>query len=374
MSVEFDRKQLQSSAPAHDGIAGSGRADAEFAVGILGARAQINVPTATTLHFGQWLGWPDWLRDGTSIQGAGPLPKMITLADDLIIIGNIIDHADRYGLVERMLTTPRPVMGTAGVLSLMHAPDLGHALQTLARAINAQNPAIVITLEETDGEVSVCLTPPWPMGPLFEFSALTGFALISRAIEALSCADRAEMTLATRLCNVLEAQPVLAAFGCRIAPSDHAERLTFPAHWQPTPNPNYDPLLWAVAQSKIAALENITGESEDIARIRAIIARMLADENRVPRLKQISLALDLSSRTILRLLARHETSFHSLVEQERQAKAQLLIADCSISLGEAARLLGFTNMSSFGRSFRQWFGDTPGNVRKSGQNGMRVKT
>jgi len=42
-----------------------------------------------------------------------------------------------------------------------------------------------------------------------------------------------------------------------------------------------------------------------------------------------------------------------------------VIADQSISLAEAARALGFSDMSSFGRSVRNWFGETPGNLRKT---------
>lgn len=372
MSVELDQKQLQFAAPACGDFTASGRADAEFAIGMLGEMTRREVPTATTLHFGQWLGWPDWLRNGTTLQGSGPLPRMLTLADDLIIIGNIIDNADQFALIKRMLTAPRPVMGSTGVLSLLHAPDLGSALRMLVRAIAAQNPFVDIQLEETHDQVLICLAPPWPMGPLFQFSALAGLALIHRAIEALSCADPAEMTLETHLHDTPEAQAALAAFRCQLRSSADLQRLGFPKSWQATPNPDYDPILWAMAQAKITAVETATSEPEDVGRIRTAIAQMLADEQRVPRLKQISLALDMSSRTILRMLARHGTSFHQLVEQERKARALPLIADCSLSLSQAARLLGFTDMSSFGRSFRQWFGDTPGNVRKSWQNGTNA--
>lgn len=373
MTVELNRKHLHFSASSSVEFTASGRADAAFAIDMLGAKARLEVPTATTLHFGQWLGWPDWLRNGTTLQGSGPLPRTVTLADDLIIIGNIIDNADQFALVERMLTAPRPVMGSTGALSLLHAPDLNSALRTLVRAMAAQNPFVDIALEETHDQVFICLSPPWPMGPLFQFTAMTGLALIHRAIEALSCADPAEMTLETQLHDIPEASAALAAFRCQIRPSTGAQRLGFPIAWKASANPDHDPLLWAVAQTKIAALESMTGEPDDVAQIRAAIARMLADEHRVPRLKQISMALNMSSRTMLRQLSRHETSFHQLVEQERKARALPLIADCSMSLAEAARLLGFTDMSSFGRSFRQWFGDTPGNMRKAWQTGSQAR-
>lgn len=343
----------------------SGRADAELAIAMLGPKAHKLVPTATMLHFGQWLGWPEWLREGTSLTGEGPLPPVVSLADDLILTGNIIDRADCLSLVERMLTSPRPVMGTTGALSLLHAPDLGMALGSLVRAMAAQNPFVLVRLEENGDMAEVTFQPPWPMGPLFRFSAITGLALIYRAIESLHANDLAAMTLETQLHDAPEAQRLIAGFRCLIVPAAGAERLRFPRLWQSTANPHYEPMLWAVANNKLAALESETGEPEDVAMIRAFIIDMLLNEQRVPRLKQAAAHLDMSSRTIVRLLARHDTSFHGLVEQERKARALLVIADQSISLAEAARSLGFSDMSSFGRSFRNWFGDTPGNLRKA---------
>lgn len=359
------RRQLQASADMAFAPGQTGRGDAELAIRMLGAKALKHVPTATALHFGQWLDWPEWLREGTSITDPGPLPPTVTLADDLIIIGNIIDNADCLALVERMLTSPRPVMGTTGALSLMHAPDLGLALGSLVRAMAAQNPFVLIRFEERGDEAEIAFLPPWPMGPLFRFAAIAGCALIYRAIETLHCNDLAAMTLETQLHGAPEAQRLLAAFACRVASTGGAERLRFPRAWLATANPHHDPMLWAVARTKLASLENDTGEPENVAAIRAFIIHMLLHEQRVPRLKQVAAHLGLSSRTIVRLLARHDTSFHALVEQERKARALLVIADQSVSLAEAARALGFSDMSSFGRSFRNWFGDTPGNLRKS---------
>lgn len=353
------------SAATASGPAQSGRADAELAIAMLGPKARKLVPTATLLHFGQWLGWPDWLREGTSLDCQGPLPPMVSLADDLIMTGNIIDRADHLALVERMLTSPRPVMGTTGALSLLHAPDLGLALGSLVRAIAAQNPFLLVRLEGRDDIVEVTFIPPWPMGPLFRFSAIAGLALIYRAIESLHHNDLAAMTLETQLRDAPDAQRLIAGFRCGVAPAAEVERLRFPRRWLDTPNPHHDPMLWAVANNKLAALESESGEPEEVAMIRAFIVAMLLNEQRVPRLKQAAAALGMSTRTIVRLLARHDTSFHTLVEQERKARALLVIADQSISLAEAARSLGFSDMSSFGRSLRNWFGDTPGNLRKA---------
>jgi len=264
----LDRSFLRVPGDSADRLARSGQADAAFSIAMLGARAHKQVPTGAALHFGQWLGWPDWLREGTSLTEPGPLPPTVSVADELTIIGNIIDNADTLALVERMLTAPRPVLGTTAALSLLHAPDLGLALGSLLRAMLARPPYARIAIEEHEDTVAIAFLQPWPMGPLFRFLAIVGVTLIYRAIESAHCNDLADMTLETQLYGLPEAQPLLSRLQCRIAPATGAERLCFPRAWQAAPNLHHDPMLWAVARCKLAALENQTGEPEAVAAVR----------------------------------------------------------------------------------------------------------
>ena len=331
---------------------------------MLGSKSHMQVPTETVLHFGQWLGWPDWLRDGTTLTGSGPLPPTVPLGDGLIMIGNILDNSDYLALFERILTSPRPVMGSVAALQLLHAPDMGTALRSLVLAVATPNPWLLCWLTENEGTAEISVQPPWPMGPLFEFSALGGAPMFYRAIEAFHPDLLAEMVWETNFHDVPRAQRLLAGFRCRVAPSTGVERLRFPAAWLTTPNPHHDPMLWGVACAKLHALLIEIGEPGGVADIRTFIIQKLERERRVPRLKQAAAHLGISTRTIVRSLARQETSFHKLVEEERKARALALLADTSLPLAEVASALGFSDMSSFGRSFRNWFGDTPGNLRK----------
>jgi AraC-like DNA-binding protein len=359
------RGPFQPPAESAFGMDRTGREDAEFAIAMLGPKAAKLVPTATAMHFGQWLGWPDWLRDGTSLTGTGPLPPMVSLADDLILTGNLIDQADGFALVERMLFSPRPVMGTTGTLALLHAPDLGLALQVMVRAMAAQNPFLIIRIDDAGDAAQISFQPPWPMGPLFRFAAIAGIALFYRTVESIEAGDPAEMTLVTQLHDVPEAQPLLSRFRCRIELGKDAEILRWPRHWSAATNPHHDPLMWSMAQARMLEIEHGTGDPEIIQRLRAFIVDMLENEQRVPRLKQAAAHLGISSRSAVRLLARQDMKFRRLVEDERKKRALSVIADPSISLAEAAERLGFGDVSSFGRRVKQWFGDTPGNLRKS---------
>jgi AraC-like DNA-binding protein len=364
----FDRGGLEALRPSSEAdfaMERTGRADAEFAISMLGERARKRVLTAPLTQFAHWLGWPDELFEGTTITGRGALPATISLADALVFVGNVIDRADSFALVERLLFSQRPVLGTSWVLALLHAPNLGLAMQLLVRATAAQNPFMIICHDEAEETSQVSFKPAWPMGPLFRFVAIGAIALVYRAVESIEAGNPTEMTLVTRLHDVPQAQSLLARFRCRIEPGKDMEILRWPQHWSLMPNPYHDPLLWTMAQSKMLEIEPDTSDLETIHRVRDFIMDMLENEQRVPRLKQAAAHLDISIRSVERLLARNHTSFHSLVEQERKARAMAVIADPSLSLAEAAQRLGFGDVSSFSRWVKKSFGNTPNNLRKA---------
>lgn len=360
-----DKRSLQPPAAERAGPGRTVREDAEFAIAMMGARADTRVPTATLLHLGEWLGWPDWLRDGTSLAGAhGPLPAMISRADDILIMGNIVEHADTFALVEAMLTRARPALSLAGELAVLHGPDLGSSIRMVARGLAARNLWVLVEIAEREEEFAVILRPAWPTGDLFRSFALSALTLLQRSVVAYRGDRRGGMRVATQFHGHPAAQGALAAFGCRIEPAVDGEALRFPRDWLDEANPHFDPLVWDVACAKISALEGEVLGPEAIDPLRGFIVAQLDEMHRVPRLKQAAAHLGISTRTIVRSLAQQETSFHKLVEEERKARALALIADHSLPLADVATALGFSDMSSFGRSFRNWFGDSPGNLRK----------
>ena len=360
-----DKRSLQTSAGQTAVPARSAREDAQFVIAMMGARAVTRIPTATLQHLGEWLGWPDWLRAGTSLEGtSGPLPVMLSRADDILIMANIVENADIYALIEAMLTRPRPALSLAGELAVLHGPDLGSSIRMVARGLAARNLWVAVEARAHGEEFEIAVRPTWSMGVLFESFALCALTLLQRSVVAYRGERLSGMRIMTRRHDHPSAQAALAAFGCEIVPANEAEALRFPRAWLSESNPYFDPLVWDVACAKLAALENEVMATDASDPLRDFIVEQLEQMRRVPRLKQAAAHLGMSTRTIVRSLARHDTSFHKLVEEERKARALALLADTSLSLKDVADALGFSDMSSFGRSFRNWFGDTPGNLRK----------
>jgi AraC-like DNA-binding protein len=95
------------------------------------------------------------------------------------------------------------------------------------------------------------------------------------------------------------------------------------------------------------------------------VERMIAE--RLPQgeagLSTIASKLGVSTRSLTRRLAEHETSFKKLVENIRRDLALRYLEDSGLGLTEIAFLLGYAEVSSFNHAFRRWTGKTPSSVR-----------
>jgi len=73
--------------------------------------------------------------------------------------------------------------------------------------------------------------------------------------------------------------------------------------------------------------------------------------------------LAVSKRTLQRQLGDESTSFTDILNATRQQLAQHYLGSPAISQGEIAYLLGFQEVNSFIRAFKEWTGNTPGAYR-----------
>jgi AraC-like DNA-binding protein len=64
-------------------------------------------------------------------------------------------------------------------------------------------------------------------------------------------------------------------------------------------------------------------------------------------------------RTLQRRLAEQGTSFDLLVEAARRDRADRLLVEANRPLSQVARMLGYSEQSSFNRAFGRWFGTSP---------------
>lgn len=73
--------------------------------------------------------------------------------------------------------------------------------------------------------------------------------------------------------------------------------------------------------------------------------------------------LNTSVRTMQRKLKEEGSNYQRIFDEERRLRAEFLLANSQYSLTDISQQMGFTETSSFSRSFKAWTGITPGEYR-----------
>jgi AraC-like DNA-binding protein len=96
-------------------------------------------------------------------------------------------------------------------------------------------------------------------------------------------------------------------------------------------------------------------------RVRAAVWSLLGDGP--PSLKHVAAALDMPARTLQRRLSAEGTSLHREIDEIRKTMATAVLRDHSMAIVDVAFLLGYSEPSTFFRSFKRWTGSTPRQFR-----------
>ena len=111
-----------------------------------------------------------------------------------------------------------------------------------------------------------------------------------------------------------------------------------------------------------ALLTHYPYHNDLIGRTREIIRTELKGGN--PAIESVAHQLAMSPRTLQRKLREHDTSHQQLLDDLRKNLARRYLDEPSMSIGEVAYLLGFSESSAFHRAFKRWTGQTPSEYRR----------
>jgi AraC-like DNA-binding protein len=100
-----------------------------------------------------------------------------------------------------------------------------------------------------------------------------------------------------------------------------------------------------------------------LGKVRSAIATSVCDGH--PGIPTVARRLGLSVRTLQRRLGEQGAVFKSLIEDVRRELALRYLADGRTRLTDVAFLVGYSELSAFGRAFKRWTGSTPLAVRQN---------
>jgi AraC-like DNA-binding protein len=342
------------------------RAAVEAAIIAMGELAERKVALGAIAHFGAWLGWPDWMRDGTShASGHGPLPPELLVRDDLIVVANLVDHVDMIDMVEAAIRSGQLVGSNVGRLAFSCGPTLGECFGLLGNTLKLGSPYLTSRLDIVGETATATLSAKWPLGKVEDFASLCWIAHCYQTMAANRPLELSQVEVSVTLPASPRLKQLEAVFGCPISPGAPRSETRFPAAWLGSTNPSHDPMIWALTKERIDLGMRKWNEADHVSQTRALVIALLDREGRPPRLKEVASASGKSPRTLVRMLHSGGSSFHAIVEDERRVRVLKLMSNSSLSLSEVADAAGFPDASSFGRKFRSWFGQSPARFRQA---------
>jgi AraC-like DNA-binding protein len=127
----------------------------------------------------------------------------------------------------------------------------------------------------------------------------------------------------------------------------------------------YDPLVRDVLVTLRDSLrEKLASKGDILSDVRMALRRTHGE---FPGLEAVADGLAMSSRTLRRKLGEHNTTFQSLLDEERRRVAEDYLLNTSLSIQQIADKCGFSDPQNFSQAFRRWSGVSPTEYRGARQ-------
>ncbi|MAZ86602.1 MAG: AraC family transcriptional regulator [Cellvibrionaceae bacterium] len=131
----------------------------------------------------------------------------------------------------------------------------------------------------------------------------------------------------------------------------------------PFPQANRDMLkvFQQQAQQQLEQQKSATPSHNVSSKVTSLIRLMMNDG--IPSKELIAEQLGVSGRTLQRQLEQEGAVYKDLLKNTRQEMAEYYLQKTSLTIEAISKKIGFADVRSFQRSFKQWTGSTPGNYR-----------
>jgi len=156
--------------------------------------------------------------------------------------------------------------------------------------------------------------------------------------------------------------PWYAFFRCPVEFGADADRFVLSRAKATRPLSGSDPRIAALHEEVVLRDLAALDRGDVLNRARVEITEQLPSGRATEA--SVARALHMSTRTLHRRLRERGETFRSLLSDVRQSLAASYLEDPSLSVTEIGFLLGFSDTSSFARTFRHWFGRSPTEQRR----------
>jgi AraC-like DNA-binding protein len=251
-------------------------------------------------------------------------------------------------------------------IALLSAPTLGDGIDAFLRYFPSRVPYLHMQGRRADNDFLAELCPLIELGSAKALLIETPLVILQQHLDTVYGVDF------DAACIRLDYKPTLAAphyaqyFKCELEFESTCNALVLPQAWRAFRNLGYSESTWAHAIAQCEATLSSSRERETLGDIRACLCHSFADDDRqrpLPTLDTIAKTLHLAPRTLIRRLRRLGTSYQAITDEFLRARAQELLHNHGMTIKQVAANLGFDNPANFGKTFKRWYGVSPGKYR-----------
>ncbi|RJF89280.1 AraC family transcriptional regulator [Oleomonas cavernae] len=253
----------------------------------------------------------------------------------------------------------RPVhLGVMG-MALLAAPTLRAALDCLVRYHRLLGPAWSISWTQQGAEAVVVMRRVVPLGDTGRLHTDAWMIAFARLLASL----REKPISSGRIELDSGALPVAdyawrfaGLSGFEVCFDRPAQQLCFPADILDEPLSGNSP---AAFRESVARCEEFLTKRDIGEDLLSMVMRHLRASVRAPTLEQLSAACGMSTRTLERRLSEFGLTYRDALDHARRDRALALVGETTLAFVDIAEMLGYSDVSSFSKSFKRWTGYTP---------------
>lgn len=255
----------------------------------------------------------------------------------------------------------------------LSAPTLGEALDVIAQLYPSRITAIDITPHSNDTQFVMAINHNTPDEEFGEW-LVEIIMKISESVLAAVLGHPAGRNVTIHFAHrpTQDLERLRKAFDAQVSFGETGNTIAIPLAWRQLPSPLHDEAAYRANLIKcreIIASREQSDSAEYAVRntlYQHFDTRLLREgtTSATPTLEQIAAQLHTTPRTLIRRLAKENTSFKQLLESLRREYAEKLLRDARLNIADAAEILGYSDTANFGRAFRRWYGESPAAWRK----------
>jgi AraC-like DNA-binding protein len=242
------------------------------------------------------------------------------------------------------------------------APSLRAALQNWQRFIALRTNCYHMIFTEEPGHGILTWDIPDRLGPRTQ-NMFAKVAWASSRIEHIVQDPDIRLTIELTVPPPQCTSRFQEKYGNRLVFSQAQDRILIPCRYLDAVPPKNEANLYSLVETTaMAEVEKVLSLNDPITRIKTAINDHLKAGD--CKLETVAKSLGMSQRSLQRHLEMEGTSFRELTDAIRRSLASRYLRETPLNLKEIAFLLGFSELSSFSRAVKTWFGVSPSQFRR----------